>query len=773
MGNRRRLASGMVTRTAGLGWWTRWAVATAWLTVVAGFPAVAQTGTLTSLTVANLSPAFDPAVTQYTIPRTAACSVNVSATLANPVHRLYIANAETASGATRSAWVCDGVTRISVVIYAGWTEVGRYTITLVTAALPSPTSAAPPPTATPAAPSFYVTSIAVAGMSPAFDPAVTQYTLTRTAACSVPVTATLTDPSHRLYVGSHQIASGATSNAWVCDGRTKIDVVVYQVWTEKARYTITLIDPTPTPVVPPTTTPTPTDLPTATPTDPPAPTAEPEPSPAPSAQPTPGLPPAQPTDALTAERLLQQATFGPTAAEIAAVQTKGVHLWLAEQMDVPASQMPDGLDTNQVRAQLFLNMANGQDQLRQRMTFALGQTLVVSTNKLVNGYELIPWVRLLQAHAFGNYKTLLREVTLSPAMGKFLDLANSVGSGGQAANENYPRELLQLFSIGLVQLEMDGSIKTDAHGQPIPTYDQAGLKEFARALSGWTYPTQPGQAPVSHNPDYFVGQMEPRPQSHDAGAKILFGSVVLPAGQTVEEDLDDVIDTIFAHPNVPPFVATRLIRSLVTSNPSAAYIERVAEVFADNGQGERGDLKAVVTAILTDPDAALPHAGDGRLRDPVLHVIGLARALGVQVANPIQFLYVTANLGQQVLSPPSVFSFYSPLAPLPGDPTKFGPEFQLYTPALAIQRANFIYSILSGGFGSSFPVSLAPYTALAGNPPALVEHVNQRLLLGRMSPELRAVLVATAQATSDLQQRALGTLYLTAISSEFAVHTGN
>jgi uncharacterized protein (DUF1800 family) len=742
------------------------------MTVLAVAPAHAQTGALSSLTVSGLSPAFDPAVTQYTIPRTAACSVNVSATLANPSHRLYIANAETASGAIRSAWVCDGITKISVVIYAGWTEVGRYTINLVSVPSPSPTPAAPTATATAAQPVFYVTSITVAGMIPAFDPAITQYTLTRTAACSVPVTASLADTSHKLYVGGNQIASGATSNAWVCDGRTKIDVIVYQVWTEKARYTITLIDPTPTPTVPPTGTPTPTDAPTATPTDPPAPTTEPDPSPAPSPQPTQGLPPAEPTDALTAERLLQQATFGPTAAEMVAVQTKGPHLWLAEQLEIPASSMPDGLDTNQVRAQLFLNMANGQDQLRQRMTFALGQTLVVSTNKLVNGYELIPWIRLLQTHAFGNYRTLLREVTLSPSMGKFLDLANSIGTGGQAPNENYPRELLQLFSIGLVQLNMDGSTKT-LQGQPIPTYDQAGLKEFARALSGWTYPTQPGQQPVSQNPDYFVGQMEPRPQSHDSGAKTLFGHIVLPAGQTPEEDLDDVIDAVFEHPNVPPFVATRLIRSLVTSNPSAAYIERVANAFADNGQGTRGDLKAVLVAILTDPDAALPHPIDGRMRDPVLHVIGLARALGVPVANPTQFLYVMANLGQQVLSPPSVFSFYSPLAPLPGDPTKFGPEFQLYTPALSIQRANFIYSILNGGFGSSFPVNLAPYTALAGDPQTLVEHVNQQLLFGRMSPELRAVLVATAQATSSLQQRALGTLYLTAISSEFAVHTGN
>lgn len=736
--------------------------------------AQAQSGPLTSLNVANLSPTFNPAVTQYTIPRTAACSVSVSATLSNPAHRLYIASAETASGASRSAWVCDGVSKVSVVIYSGWNEVGRYTVTLVDSPLPVVSTPTPIATPTAAAAVDFLTSLTIANLMPAFDPSLTQYTLVRTAACSVPVTATLGDPTHKLYIGGNFVSSGTTTNAWVCDGRTKIDIIVYQVWNEKARYTVTLVDPPPAPTVAATPTlppqepdPDSTPVPTEPSVDP-----EPEPSAVPSPAPTTGLPVAVPTDASTAERLLQQATFGPTAADMAAVQNKGVELWLAEQMQVSPGGIADGLDTNQVRGALFLKMANGQDQLRQRMAFALGQTLVVSTSKLVNGYELIPWVRLLENHAFGNYRTLLREVTLSPSMGKFLDLANSVGTGGQAPNENYPRELLQLFSIGLYQLQMNGLYETDAQDQLIPTYDQALLKQFARALSGWTYPTQPGMQPVSHNPDYFVGKMEARPQSHDAGAKTLFDGVVLPAGQSAAEDLDAVIDAIFEHPNVPPFVATRLIRSLVTSNPNPDYIERVADIFVDNGQGVRGDLAAVLVAILTDPDAALPHADDGRLRDPVLHVIGLARALGIQVANPTQFLYVMANLGQLVLSPPTVFSFYSPLAPLPGDPTQYGPEFQLYTPALAIQRANFIYAILSGGFGSSFPVDLAPYKALAGNVPALVEYVNQRLLFGRMSDDLRAALVGAAQATSDVHQRALGTLYLTAISSEFAVHTG-
>lgn len=443
---------------------------------------------------------------------------------------------------------------------------------------------------------------------------------------------------------------------------------------------------------------------------------------------------------------------------------------------MPETTIAEGLDVNQTRDQLFLNMANGADQLRQRAMFALSQTIVVSANKNGSGEELIPWVRLLSRNAFGNYRTLLEEVTLSPTMGKYLDLAYSKkASSTSSPNENYPRELLQLFTIGLWELHQNGTVKLDPQGQPIPTYTQNTIKEFARALTGWTFPTQPGQTPLNSNPPYFVGFMEPRVTTHDAGAKTLLSGVTLPAGQSTAADMEAVLDNIFAHPNVPPFVATRLIRSLVSSNPSPAYIERVGNVFANNGQGVRGDLKAVLTAVLTDPEALTFTAGDGRLKDPVLHVIGMGRALGAQIANPSAFNYVFSNLTQRVLTPTTVFSFYSPLATLPGHSDLYGPEFQIYPPALAVQRANFVYGILNGQFGSAFAVDLAPYVALAGNPPALIDYVNERLMFGRMTGELRdLILVATnAIPASDTRQRALGALYLAAISSEFSVYADN
>lgn len=473
---------------------------------------------------------------------------------------------------------------------------------------------------------------------------------------------------------------------------------------------------------------------------------------------------------------LEQATLGPTAADVARVTSVGAAAWIDEQFLLPESLLPDNAEGNIVRNQLFLNMANAPDQLRQRMIFALSQLIVVSANRTGSGAELSPWVQLLSQNAFGNYGTLLREVTLSPTMGKYLDMAYSrKASATSSPNENYARELMQLFTIGLWDLHQNGTIKLDGQGQPMPSYSQNTISEVARALTGWTFPTKPGEQPRNSNPEYFVGNMEPRLQTHDTGAKTLLGGATVPANQTPEQDLDAVLSSVLNHPNVPPFVATRLIRSLVTSNPSPAYIERVANAFSNNGAGVRGDLKAVLKAVLLDPEAANFSADDGRLKDPILHVLGMVRALGVTVANPDGFNYVFSNLTERVLGSPTVFNFFSPLAALPGHTDLFGPEFQIYPPALAVQRANFIYNILSGGFASSFPVDLTPFTDVAASPPALVETVNQRLMFGRMSGELGELLVAATNAVpaTDPRQRAIGALYLAAISSEFSVYASN
>lgn len=487
---------------------------------------------------------------------------------------------------------------------------------------------------------------------------------------------------------------------------------------------------------------------------------------------------AQATDASTAVHFLEQASFGPTALEVANVQAIGPAAWIQQQLAMPESQIPDGLDGNAVRAQVYLNMANGPDQLRQRAIFALSQTIVVSANKVGDGAALTPWMRLLSRNAFGNFRTLLHEVSLSPTMGKYLDnVFNRKATATTSANENYARELLQLFSIGTWELNNDGSQKLDGAGNPIPAYSQATIAAFARALTGWTYPPMPGATSGNSNPEYFVGNLVPTSNAarHDTDAKALLGGIVLPAGQTAAQDLDSLLNNIFAHPNVPPFIATRLIRSLVTSNPSPAYINRVANVFINNGAGVRGDLAAVFSAILLDPEALNPDASlHGRLKDPILHIMGLGRALNASLGDPGSFQYVFTNLSQRVLTPSTVFSFYSPTAKIPTQQALFGPEFQLYPPALAIQRANFIYGILTNQFGSAFGVDMTPFRVIANDTAALVEKVNTTVMMGRMSPQLRQIITDATNAipVSDPNQRALGAVYLAAISSEYSVYTG-
>ncbi|KQV85867.1 hypothetical protein ASD15_30025 [Massilia sp. Root351] len=467
---------------------------------------------------------------------------------------------------------------------------------------------------------------------------------------------------------------------------------------------------------------------------------------------------------VAAARLLEHATFGPTATDIAKVQAMGQHAWLAQQFELPASALPATADMNVLRANWFTNMAGGQDQLRQRMIFALSQLFVVSADKNPYANEMQPWLATLSAHAFGNFDTLLREMTLNPSMGKYLDLANSKAP---APNENYAREVMQLFTIGPVMLNQDGSVQADRNGDPIPSYDQARIADISRALSGWTYQ---GASTTGANWEKFTGPLQPRERLHDKGSKTLLQGLVLPAGQSTVQDFDAVMENLFQHPNLPPFIATRLIRAFTSSNPSAAYIERVAGVFA-NGPAGRGDLKATLTAVLTDPEARMdtPSASQGKLKDPMLHSLSLFRALDAAVLNPTNAFWEYSQLGQKLLNAPSVFNFYSPMTGLPGAAGKFGPEFQLYAPALAVARANFLYRFLSGEYKAMVAVNLAPFVSAAGDANALIDLVDARLLQGRMSPAARSAIAGSVNATTDKTQRALAALYLTAISAEFAL----
>ncbi|MBS1795144.1 MAG: DUF1800 family protein [Acidobacteria bacterium] len=475
-----------------------------------------------------------------------------------------------------------------------------------------------------------------------------------------------------------------------------------------------------------------------------------------------------PSTGPNAVRFLNQTTFGATPALKNHVEKIGFDAFLNEQFALPESPYQPTLTATrqEVVDRFWVNLFKGQDQLRQRTVYALSQLWVESFNKNTEPDMMLPWLKILSRNAFGNYRTLMREITIDASMGHYLDLVNSSKpSGTQGANENYARELMQLFTLGLYKLNMDGSYQLDANNQPIPVYTQTDVRQLSLALTGWTYPTPPGQTPGPTNGNYYPGPMEPRQNNHDTTAKTILGQS-LPASQTIQQDLDGALDIVFNHPNVAPFVATRLIRAFVTSNPSPAYIERIATVFENNGAGVRGDLKAVIRAILLDPEARddNPPPGFGRLRSPVQHTIAFFRAVGADFNEPLLFAYVYRDMGESVLDAPTVFGHYSPLYRLPNGSGQFGPEFQIFTPTEAVNRANFIYQTMNENW-----LSISEFTNLAGNPTALIDAIDQRFLGGRMTPAMRDSIARALPSAQDNRSKAIAAIYLVVTSGDFIV----
>jgi uncharacterized protein (DUF1800 family) len=462
--------------------------------------------------------------------------------------------------------------------------------------------------------------------------------------------------------------------------------------------------------------------------------------------------------ALSDARFLEQATFGPSPQSLAHLKQIGINAWLDEQFSMPETPIAAPADNSMdaLRQWMLYNYSASPDQLRQKVAYALSQIIVTSANKLIYADEILPWLQVLSRNAFGNYRQLLREVTLSPSMGKYLDLARSTRPiAGSGANENYPRELMQLFSIGLWQLNQDGSQALDANGNPIPAYDQQTVRQVALALTGWVY--------VNNAYEDFSAPMVPRAANHDTTAKSFLGCD-LPAGQSPDQDLDGVLDCLMQHPNMPPFVATRLIRLLVTSNPTPGYIHRVADVFAGANGGLRGDLQATIRAILTDPEARqdAATATSGRLKDAIGQTVGLVRALGGQFGAQNQITYLYDYMSQSILTPPSVFSWFSPLYRIPNTP-RFGPEFQIYSATDATLRGNFFYALVGGAYQSPL---FQPY---GNDMPGLVEAANQVLLYGRMPAAMKQALIAAATPGYDAQARITTVVYLTALSGQYAI----
>jgi uncharacterized protein (DUF1800 family) len=577
------------------------------------------------------------------------------------------------------------------------------------------------------------------------------------------------------------------------------------------------------------------------------------PTPAP-ATPPPADPPLVP-DSYTgaasdadAVRFLEQATWGPNSADIAHVKSIGFVAYLNEQFTAPVTNVPKGsnypdlvfpLDDqatqcpststdpnyNQnvcnrdnysmypVHRTFYSGALYGPDQLRQRVAFALHQILVVSAASEVNRPSwMTVYLQALDRNAFGNYRTLLQEITLTPAMGEYLDMRLSTRTN---PNENFGREVLQLFSIGTAVLNADGSPQLDAQGMPVASYSQTQVNEFTRIFTGWNFNPATLGAGITNWRDPMI----PRGgTNHDFNAKTLLNGQNVPACSSAsgaaniacaQADLTIALDNIFNHANVGPFLSKQLIQHLVTSNPSGAYVQRVAAVFNNDCAGlhpiagcssARGNLKAVVQAILLDPEARGDVKTDpnyGKLREPAQYINGFLRAFNVKSFdktstsdgvldrnNPGDF---TGTLDQPLFQPATVFSYYQPGYEVPG--TKIlGPAFGILSTSTTLRRANNINTLVYTGVASNTtPTAASPdrprgtsidisdLEALAGNPADIADALNPLLFHGTMSTQVRTSLITAMNAINDAtiairnQKRARVAVYLAATSSQYDI----
>jgi uncharacterized protein (DUF1800 family) len=519
--------------------------------------------------------------------------------------------------------------------------------------------------------------------------------------------------------------------------------------------------------------------------------------------PTPA-PAGAPNDA-QAVRFLNQSTFGASAAEIDRLKRLGWSDWIEQQFRIARTNhldfvlgvypipTPDGVTvTIDPLYQSFWKQAiTAPDPLRQRVTYALSQIFVTSAaDAALNNapHTLASYLDTLSTHAFGNYRDLLEAVTRHPAMGQYLTSLGNRGDGGRVPDENYAREVMQLFSIGLVELNTDGTPKL-VNGQPVDTYDMDDIRGLAKVFTGWSWGNtgtpDPSNGRFGGNPadpQRRVIPMQFYAQYHSPLEK-KFLSATVPAGTAGPQALKTALDTLAGHPNVGPFIATRLIQHMVKSNPSPAYVGRVAAVFNDNGNGVRGDLKATVRAVLFDPEATTPGSAptDGKLREPNLRLAGWMRAFGATSSSGNFRLGVLDNqLGQTPMRAPSVFNYFRPGFVPPNTNLAasdlVAPEFQITHEISVAAYANYMQGVIQNGAGTGSDVR-ADYTALnnlADNADALVARVNLLLTGNALSSAtvasirdaVNAVPITAANARAN---RTWLAIYLVMISPEYLV----
>jgi len=526
----------------------------------------------------------------------------------------------------------------------------------------------------------------------------------------------------------------------------------------------------------------------------------------------PTAPPAPPTAAELddAARFAATASFGMDHDGIEAMAESGIDAWLDAQFALPVTRHLPIVDALIARRNageftayeqdieyliMFRRLSwwhatiTAEDTLRQRVAFALSEIFVVSDNVdalVIDPVSLSGYYDMLLDNAFGNFRDLLRDVTLHPAMGIYLSHVNNRKSDPAAntfPDENYAREVMQLFSIGLFELNIDGTVQTGTDGQPIPTYSNTDIREFAKIFTGLSYG---GSGAYFGNP--WPGFREPMRMFdnwHEPGEKHLLGSTVVPAGQTGMQDVEAGIDVLFNHPNTGPFIGRQLIQRLVTSNPSPAYVERVARAFNGDATGVRGDMRAVVRAVLTDPEARsapAPGATFGKLREPVVRYAALLRQFGARsdddfIANTGYFLQGVSR--QHPLSAPSVFNFFLPAHMPQGELTTadlVAPEFQIATSNAIIGLSNLIDYAVVGDFVTDAPEPFLPvsldfsdYIAVAGSVNDLLDRLDRVLTAGTMDPATRMAIAGILNDVADPNYRVRIGIYLVMISPDYAV----
>jgi len=530
--------------------------------------------------------------------------------------------------------------------------------------------------------------------------------------------------------------------------------------------------------------------------------------------------------AADAARFLNQASFGATEAEVNKVRTYGYSAWLEDQFFTPgrsheayinavSASLPAGqsLDDSHVMNTFWREAATGQDQLRRRVAFALSQIFVVSLqDSTVSEFKrgVASYLDMLGRDAFGNYRQLLEDVTLHPMMGLYLShLRNQKEdpTRNRVPDQNYAREVMQLLSIGLYELNPDGTLKL-ANGQPVETYDSDDIVGLSRVFTGFSW-SGPDKSDTRFNgggmqdPDREVLPMQSYPRFHSISEKRFLTAVIL-ASATADPDGDlrTALDTIASHPNVGPFISRQLIQRLVTSNPTPAYVARVAQAFGagrftsglwSTGSGQRGDLRAAVAAILLDPEARtaarLADPAFGKVREPILRAAHWMRAFNARSASGNFLLGVTddatTSLGQSAMRSPTVFNFYRPgyVPPNTSIATAglVAPELQIVNEVSVVGYSNFMRSAVQNGLGSGSPRDIQPdyaaELALADNADVLIDRVSLLLTAGSMSAATRTTvrgavnsiaMPATNQATAR-QNRVQLAVFFTLSSPDYLV----